>query len=113
MSRDYASASRAPPSETRPHRHMPEPTPELHLTAAAARRIAMAAQGFDRPPAGGVLGTRGIVDSDRKPSVAPLADGGCQPRGMGLDLEDRARPARAGGRDARARRRAGPDPGTG
>jgi uncharacterized protein YcaQ len=28
---------------------MPEPTPELHLTAAAARRIAMAAQGFDRP----------------------------------------------------------------
>ena len=50
-------------------------------------RIAGHGDGTDRPPAGRVLGPRGIADPGRAPSAVPLADGGRRPRGVGLDLD--------------------------
>ena len=73
-------------------------------------RIAGHGTGQDRPPADRVLGARGVADPGRAAPAVPLADGGRRSGGVGLDLEDRARPAGAGRRDARARRRAGADP---
>ena len=81
-------------------------------------RIAGHGTGQGRPPADRVLGARGVADPGRDASAVPLADGGRRPRGVGLDLPDRARASPSwsprrwsscrAGADPRSRHRRGP-----
>ncbi len=59
------------------------PRPLRPLAAGSHRRTR---RGADRPPAGRVLGARGVADPARAPPAASLADGRRGPRGVGVDL---------------------------